>query len=125
VKIPVLKSEQEVLTACGKALYLAPLEWPSNLPPSEKLMGAPEWYPFERETWAIGESVRRAFIQHPALKKKTALVSRVTEVAIQRNLRRGRQAFVMAMGFVAARPRIRVQGGSIASIRKALDKTIG
>jgi hypothetical protein len=59
------------------------------------------------------------------LKKKTALVSRVTEVAIQRNLRRGRQAFVMAMGFVAARPRIRVQGGSIASIRKALDKTIG
>ena len=67
-------------------------------------MGAPEWYPFEHEAWPIGESVRRAFVQRPQLKKNAALISKVVEVATCRNLRRGRQSFIIAIGFVSASP---------------------
>jgi hypothetical protein len=104
VNAPVPTSEEEVLAACDQALRLAPKEWPPTLRASKELQGAPEWYPFEHEAWAIGESVRRAFVQCPKLKKKTALISKVAVVATCRNLRRGRQSFIMAMGFVAACP---------------------
>ena len=99
----VPSSEEQVFAACEQALRLAPSEWPPTLPPSEKLWGAPEWYSFGRDAWPIGESIRRAFVQHPNLKKKTGLVSKVAEVATCRNLRRGRQSIIMAIGFVAAR----------------------
>ena len=101
---PVPKSEEEVLVACDHALRLAPAQWPDTLPASKKLLGAPEWYLFEHETWAIGESIRRAFVQHPHWKKKTFLTSKVVEVATSRNLRRGRQSFIMALGFTSACP---------------------
>ena len=100
----VPNSEEEVLAACRQALRLAPADHPPTLPTSKELLGAPEWYPFEREAWAIGESVRRAFAQHPRLKKNASLISKVAEVATCRNLRRGRQSFIMAMGFVSACP---------------------
>jgi hypothetical protein len=98
----VPKSEEEVLATCEKALCLAPSEWPITLPASKELLGEPEWYSFEHAAWALGESVRRAFVQHPHLKNKPALISKIVEVATCRNLRRGRQSFIMAIGFVAA-----------------------
>ena len=88
---------------CESALRLAPLEWLPDLPSSKELQGAAQWYPFEDEVWPIGESVRRAFQRHPKLKKNRPLISRVVEVATRRNLRHGRQSFIMALGFVAAR----------------------
>ena len=100
----VPKSEEEVLAACDHALRLAPTQWPHTLPASKELLGAPEWYPFEREAWAIGESVRRAFVQHRHWKKNTILISKVVEVAKNRNLRRGRQSFITALGFASACP---------------------
>ncbi|MGH2397835.1 MAG: hypothetical protein ACRDFW_12835, partial [bacterium] len=45
-----------------------------------------------------------AFVKHPNLKRRPRVLSKVFEVAICRNLRRGRQSFVMALGFVSARP---------------------
>ena len=104
VNASVPESEEQILAACEKALSLAPSEWPVDLPPSKELFGAREWYPFEHEAWAIGESIRRAFVKRPTLRKRTALVSKVAEVATCQNLRHGRQAFVMAMGFVDACP---------------------
>jgi hypothetical protein len=41
-------------------------------------------------------------VQFPKLKKRAALIAKVVEVATHRNLRRGRQSFVMAIGFVDA-----------------------
>jgi hypothetical protein len=101
VSIPV--SEDEVSAACAKALGLAPEAWPTTLPPSPKLKGAAEWYEFEHHAWEIGESVRRAFVKNRRFKTNSALLTKVAEVARCRNLRRGRQSFVMALGFVAAR----------------------
>jgi len=99
----VPESEEQVLAACEAALCLAPAEWHPDLPISDELLGVPDWYAFEHAAWPIGESVRRAFSQHPSLKKRTTLISKVTEVATCRNLRHGRQSFIMALGFVGAR----------------------
>jgi hypothetical protein len=96
-------SSEEILAACEKALSLAPAEYPPTLPPSKELLGAPDWYGFEHEAWRIGESIRRAFVQEPKLKKNRAVLEKVLEVASCRNLRRGRQSSIMALGFVDAR----------------------
>ena len=100
---PMLVSEEEILAACEEAIRLAPAEFPPTLPPSKELSGAPEWYSFEHAAWPIGESIRRAFVEKPRLKKNYAVLAKVAEVATHRNLRRGRQSFIMALGFVAAR----------------------
>jgi len=98
----VPESEEQVLAACETALRLAPAEYLPDLPVSTSLLGVQDWYPFEHAAWPIGESIRRAFSHHPHLKKRTTLISKVAEVATCRNLRRGRQSFVMALGFVGA-----------------------
>jgi hypothetical protein len=103
VSSPPLVSEEEILVACEQAIRLAPAEFPPTLPPSKELLGAPEWYPFEHQAWPIGDRVRQAFSKNPSLRKREVLLSKVAEVATCRNLRRGRQSFVMALGFVSAR----------------------
>lgn len=100
---PVLASEEQIFAACEQALLLAPTDYPSTLPPSKELLGAPEWYSFEHAAWPIGESIRRAFVENPRLKEKDAVLAKVAEVATCRNLRRGRQSFIMALAFVGAR----------------------
>jgi len=103
MKSDVPASSDEIFGVCEKALSLAPALYPPTLPPSKELLGAPDWYSFEHEAWGIGESVRRSFVQNPKFKKNQDVLNRVVEVACCRNLRRGRQSFIMALGFVAAR----------------------
>jgi hypothetical protein len=102
VSSPVPASEEQIFAACEQALRLAPAEYPPTLPSSKELLGAPEWYSFEVEAWPIGESIRQSFVANPTLKRKDAVLARVAEVATCRNLRRGRQSFIGALGFVAA-----------------------
>jgi len=98
-----LTSEKDIVTSCERALRLAPEAYPPTLPASQELLGAPEWYRFEHKAWPIGEAVRQAFSQNPKFKKNQELISKVLEVATCRNLRRGRQSFIMALEFVGAR----------------------
>jgi hypothetical protein len=100
---PKLESEEEILAACEGAIRLAPTEFPPTLPPSKELFGAPEWYPFEHQAWPIGESIRQSFVRNPRFKKRENILTKVAEAATCRNLRRGRQSFIMALGFVSAR----------------------
>src|SRR5262249_39224107 len=94
--------EAQLLAACDDVLRLAPAEYPPHLAPSEELFGAEDWYDFEREAWAVGEQVRQAFVRNPKFKKNISILKKVLEVATCRNLRRGRQSFIMVLGFVAA-----------------------
>jgi hypothetical protein len=99
-------SAAEIIEACEQGLGLAPIEYPPDLPAlnaPKALRGLPQWHSFEHEAWGIGERIRRAFVQNPKLKKNAAALEKVLEVAGCRNLRRGRQSFIMALGFVDAR----------------------
>src|SRR5215208_530338 len=89
--------------ACAKARALAPAEYPPDLPTTPLLAGAPAWYPFEHEAWGTGEVIRQSLRAAPALKRDASVRQAIVEVAGCRNLRRGRQPFVLALGFVGAR----------------------
>ncbi len=94
------KSDLEEL--CNRALDSAPESVSPDLR-NDSSLGVPAWYDFESAAWAAGEQVRQAFSQHRTWKKDAALRDRVLEVAVHRQLRRGRQAWIMALGFVDAR----------------------
>ena len=83
---------------------MAPSEFSPTLPTKEGLLGAPGWYSFEHEAWPIGESIRQSFQKTPKLKRDGGALEAVMRVVEQPNLRRGRQSFVMALGFKAASP---------------------
>jgi len=83
---------------------LAPAEYPPTLSPSKELFGAPDWYPFEHEAWQVGEKIRQALVDKPSLRKDREIIHKVLQVSLCRNLRRGRQSFVMLLGFVGAEP---------------------
>ena len=99
---PILASEDDILAACDEALSMAPSSFPPTLPPAKELLGAPQWYAFEYAAWPLGEGIRQAFSKDRRLRRKANLLAKVAEVATCRNLRRGRQSFVMALGFVDA-----------------------
>src|SRR5450830_896429 len=100
----VPSSLEEVIAATDQALAMAPVEYPPTLPAKHELLGAPDWYPFEHEAWPVGEAIRHAFKAHPSLKRDSRAIEAVLHVIEHRHLRRGRQSFVMAISFVAARP---------------------
>jgi hypothetical protein len=102
MELAIPQSEAGVFALCDRALRLAPMELLTALPSTKELRGAPEWYPFEAEAWSLGEHIRLAFAKYRNLRTRPAF-SRVLEVCLDRTLRRGRQSFVMAMGFPQAR----------------------
>jgi hypothetical protein len=92
----------EVIDACEAARSLAPTEVPSDLAPDASIGGAPGWHPFEHAAWPIGESIRLSLKEAPSLKRDSRALDAVADVVRCRNLRRGRQSFVMALGFTGA-----------------------
>src|SRR4051812_12097088 len=89
----------EVIAACEAARSLAPAEVLSDLAPDAAIGGAPGWHPFEHAAWPIGESIRLSLKEAPLLKRDSGALDAVAGVVSCRNLRRGRQSFVMALGF--------------------------
>ena len=50
----------------------------------------------------MGESIRKSLQAHPSLKKDPLIAAAILDVLRHRNLRRGRESFVMALGYVGA-----------------------
>jgi hypothetical protein len=98
----LLKTPDEVVRACGEAMGLAPAAPPIDLPPDPIAPGVPAWHRFEHDAWGIGETVRRSLAQKPALRRHAAVQNAILQAVNTPHLRRGRQAFVMALGFSAA-----------------------
>ena len=94
---------EDVLNACRDALRQAPKKFPPDLPVN-RLSRQPEWYPFEHSVWETGEHIRHAFLKTRSLRKQTEILDAIVKCALARNLRRGRQSFVMLLGHVAAQP---------------------
>ncbi len=101
IVLDTIESKADLAELCRRTLESAPGAVPPDLPIDSKA-GAPEWYDFEHRAWEAGEHVRQAFSRNRTWKKDAALREQVLEVAVHRQLRRGRQAWVMALGFVDA-----------------------
>ena len=91
-----------IVAACLGARALAPSDFPPDLPGDPAILGAPRWYRFEHEAWPVGETVRQSLQKHPKLKRDPRAIRAILDVVQNRNLRRGRESFVMALGFTAA-----------------------
>lgn len=97
-----MNPKEAVIAACDRALSFAPLKYPSDLPSSEEFPGAPEWYSFEWKVWEIGENIRQQLQSHPKLKVDADILNKIVSVIQCGNLRRGRQSFVLLLGFKGA-----------------------
>ncbi len=97
-----MSPKEKVIAACDRALSFAPSEYPPDLPSSEELLGAPEWYSFEGRVWEIGEHIRSQLQSNPNLKADMGILNKIISVIQCRNLRRGRQSFVLLLGFKGA-----------------------
>jgi hypothetical protein len=100
----LLETPDEVVNACADAARLAPVDPPVNLAPDPITPGVPAWHRFESEAWAIGEKVRRSLSERPVLRRHAAVQRAILDAVNTPHLKRGRQAFVMALGFSAAAP---------------------
>ena len=98
----ICKTSEAIVAACLKAKALAPLDVPPDLPPDPTICNVPAWYGFETAAWGIGETLRLSFCASSKLKHDTGAVQAVLGIIQYRNLRRGRESFVMALGFTAA-----------------------
>ncbi len=94
---------ENLLIVLDKAILLAPLEFPEDLSSKKELLGNSEWYDFEYKAWKIGENIRQFLLQNPKLKKDKNILNKILEVIKTVNLRRGRQSFVLLLGFVGAK----------------------
>ncbi len=97
-----ITEKSDLVELCRNTLALSP----NTIPPDQEIdpgYGQPKWYQFEHEAWAFGEQARQAFSHNRSWKRDPQLQLTVLEVATRRHLRRGRQSWVMALGFTAAR----------------------
>ena len=99
--MPLRATPDEVIATAREALRSAPSAFPADLPIS-KIAGQPEWHTFEHACWKLGEGIRQKFLSSPRLRENPLVVDAILEVIEQRNLRRGRQPFVMLLGSVKA-----------------------
>ncbi len=70
-----------------------------RLPESEELDGEPAWHDFESPIWALGEEIRQLFLRKPALRTACDLQIQILGIATDRRAHRGRQSFVMLLGY--------------------------
>ena len=94
-------SREELLELCAGTIALAPHEVPP-LPAKPELRDVPEWRSFEHEAWQAGELARQTLSAHRSWKADPTIRSAILSVALHKPLARGRQSWILALGFVAA-----------------------
>ena len=111
------KSPEDIVAACLSARAIAPNRFPADLPPDSLIPDVPAWQEFERTSWGIGENIRQSLFLNPSFRKKHEVIQAILDVVQHRNLRRGRQSFVMLLGFTGAAK----HAASVASFAKDPD----
>ena len=88
-----------ILDLVAKAVAAIPTELLPDLPPGQHTLGAPDWNGFEHKIWECGEDVRQLLTQSKSLRKDTELQRAFLRVACNPNAKRGRQSFIMLLGY--------------------------
>lgn len=91
--------KQEVLEIADNLLSRAekiiPKTLEPDLPPTELFPDVPDWHDFEHKIWRLGAELRQLVQANPALRKEDELYRRILKISMNRNAKRGRQAFIM------------------------------
>src|SRR5438552_6440461 len=82
---------------------LLPAEVPVPLVPKPELAGEREWHPLEHNIWEISEQIRQLLSKAPSLRGDPELTRQFLAISRDRRAGRGRQSFIMLLGFKSCR----------------------
>ena len=93
------EKRKQILGLAEKAENDIPSELKADLPPGQYTSGAPEWHSFEYQIWDYGEKIRQLLTKDKSLRKDIELQRAFVRVACNPNAKRGRQSFIMLLGY--------------------------
>jgi hypothetical protein len=88
----------DLITQAEKAI---PPEQVEDLPPAPYSSGAPEWHAYEHTVWQCGETIRQLLSKKTSLRRNSDLQDGFMRVACNAKAKRGRQSFVMLLGYTS------------------------
>ena len=99
MKNRLLETKNIILEKIKEAESLIPGSYIPNLMPTELIKNVPAWHHFEHEIWKIGEEIRLLLLDVPSLRKDQDIHTGIIRIAVNRNAKRGRQSFIMLLGY--------------------------
>ena len=99
-----MRTREAILRLTEAALESVPPKREPDLPRGGHTSGTPKWYAFEHEIWAQGEELRQALANTPKLRRDPDIQAAILAVACNRNAKRGRQSFIMLLGYTCCAP---------------------
>lgn len=94
------ETRKHILELVAKAEAAIPSEVLPDLPPGPYTSGASDWHGFEHQIWRLGEEIRQLLVESKSLRKDTDLQRAFSRVACNQRAKRGRQSFIMLLGYV-------------------------
>lgn len=92
----ILEQVEEIAAAAEEAI---PARLMPDLQPGKYSSDQPEFYRFEHEIWHLGERIRQLLLEKVSLRKDETLQKRFAAISTNRHAKRGRQSFIMLLGF--------------------------
>jgi len=92
-----------ILDEINRLLAVAEKAIPDTLlpdqPPGKYTSGKPQMYAFEHEIWRSGDDIRLYLSQNKTCKLSEAQQNRIVKIAVNPFAKRGRQSFIMLLGY--------------------------
>lgn len=95
-----------------EAHQLAPHDRPDDLVGMDTRPEIPSWHSHEHQVWRVGEEIRQLMAKQTKLRRDVELQEAFVEIGTDRRFGRGRQPFIMLLGYRACA----VQAPAIAAI---------
>ncbi len=90
---------EQIVDLITQAEEAIPPEQVADLPPVPYSSGAPEWHAYEHTVWQCGEAIRQLLTKKISLRRNADLQDGFMRVACNAKAKRGRQSFVMLLGY--------------------------
>jgi hypothetical protein len=90
--------KEKIIEYLREVKSLIPNVLEPDLPPSKLFPDVPEWHSYEFKVWQIGEKIRQILVKDNKLKEDEEIAEQIVRIAANRNVKRGRQSFIMLLG---------------------------
>lgn len=95
----LLMEKNKIIDLITMAKDLTPDILEKDLNPIDGFPDVPNWHHYEHKIWAIGEQIRQIIYSEKSLKKDKELNNLIIEFCLNKNSKRGRQPFVLLLGY--------------------------